>query len=139
MLMPSIFGTNMFNDFMEPFDNEFMTNGLMSTDVKDNDNNYEIAIDLPGVKKEDVKAQLKDGYLNIEASSSSNKDEKDEKGNYIRRERYTGKARRSFYVGNEVTQEEIKAKFEDGTLTLLVPKKEDKPEVEQKQNILIED
>ena len=126
MLMPSIFGTNMFDDFMEPFENSLWTNGLMSTDVKENDNNFEIAMDLPGVKKEDIKAQLNDGYLTIEASSKSKKDEKDENGNYIRRERYTGKARRSFYVGNQITQEDIKAKFEDGTLTLLVPKKKKK-------------
>ena len=142
MLMPSIFGESLLDDFFEdPFDNyayAMNTSNLMKTDVKDTDQGYEITMNLPGVKKEDVKAELKDGYLTISASSNSDKDEKDSKGRYIRRERYSGSCSRSFYVGEDVTQDEIKARFENGTLTLLVPKKEQKPAVEEKKYIAIE-
>ena len=87
-------------------------------------------MNLPGVKKEDVKAALKDGYLTISATSDSMKEEKNDKGQYILRERYTVSCSRSFYVGDAVTQEDIKAKFENGTLKMLVPKKEEqKPEI----------
>ena len=93
---------------------------------------------MPAVKKEDVKAELRDGYLTIQASTDSNKEEKDSNGRYIRRERYSGSCSRSFYVGDAVTQEDIKAKFEDGTLKLLIPKKEAVPEVEERKYIAIE-
>ena len=140
MLMPSIFGENLFDDFFDyPFvKNEAESNGLMKTDVKDTEHGYEITMNLPGVKKEDVKAELKDGYLTIQATTDSSKDEKDSNGTYIRRERYTGSCSRSFYVGDAVTREDIKAKFEDGTLKMLVPKKEAKPAVEEKKYIAIE-
>ena len=142
MLMPSIFGESLLDDFFEdPFDNyayAMNTSNLMKTDVKDTDQGYEITMNLPGVKKEDVKAELKDGYLTISASTNSNKDEKDGNGRYIRRERYAGSCARSFYVGEDVTQDEIKAKFENGALTLLVPKKDQKPAVEDKKYIAIE-
>ncbi|HIX25728.1 MAG TPA: Hsp20/alpha crystallin family protein [Candidatus Lachnoclostridium avicola] len=142
MLMPSIFGESLLDDFFEdPFDNyayAMNTSNLMKTDVKDTDQGYEITMNLPGVKKEDVKAELKDGYLTISASTNSNKDEKDGNGRYIRRERYSGSCSRSFYVGEDVTQDEIKAKFENGALTLLVPKKDQKPAVEDKKYIAIE-
>ena len=142
MLMPSIFGESLLDDF---FDDAFdgygygrNTSGLMKTDIKDTDQGYEITMNLPGVKKEDVKAELKDGYLTISAVSNSNKDEKDQNGRYIRRERYGGSCSRSFYVGEDVTQEEIKARFENGTLVMIVPKKAQKPAVEQKKYIAIE-
>ena len=142
MLMPSIFGESLLDDFFEdPFDNyayAMNTSNLMKTDVKDTDQGYEITMNLPGVKKEDVKAELKDGYLTISASTNSNKDEKDGNGRYIRRERYSGSCSRSFYLGEDVTQDEIKAKFENGALTLLVPKKDQKPAVEDKKYIAIE-
>ena len=142
MLMPSIFGESLLDDFFEdPFDNyayAMNTSNLMKTDVKDTDQGYEITMNLPGVKKEDVKAELKDGYLTISASTNSNKDEKDGNGRYILRERYSGSCSRSFYVGEDVTQDEIKAKFENGALTLLVPKKDQKPAVEDKKYIAIE-
>ena len=142
MLMPSIFGESVLDDFFEdPFDNyayAMNTSNLMKTDVKDTDQGYEITMNLPGVKKEDVKAELKDGYLTISASTNSDKDEKDGNGRYIRRERYSGSCSRSFYVGEDVTQDEIKAKFENGALTLLVPKKDQKPAVEDKKYIAIE-
>lgn len=142
MLMPSIFGENLFDDFFRnPFEDYGLTSSsrdLMKTDIKDIDHSYEITMNLPGIKKEDVKAELKNGYLTIQASSSSEKEEKDNQGRYIRRERYSGSCSRSFYVGQEVTQEEIKAKFENGTLKMLIPKKEKKAAVENKHYIAIE-
>lgn len=139
MLMPSIFGENLFDDFMDfPFGGKKI-NTMMKTDIRDTDSTYELDIDMPGFKKEDIKAQLKDGYLTISATSNSNKDEKDNNGRYIRRERYSGACSRSFYVGDGVTQDEIKAKFENGALMLTVPKKEEKPAVEDnKKYIAIE-
>ena len=138
MLMPSIFRDNLLDDFFDfPFD-RYGTGSLMNTDIKDMDNGYEVTINMPGVKKEDVKAELRDGYLTIQASTDSNKEEKDSNGRYIRRERYSGSCSRSFYVGDAVTQEDIKAKFEDGTLKLLIPKKEAVPEVEERKYIAIE-
>ena len=142
MLMPSIFAESLLDDlFDDPFDNyHYAVNSseLMKTDVRDTDQGYEITMNLPGVKKEDVKAELKDGYLTISAVTNSNKDEKDKEGRYIRRERYSGSCSRSFYVGDGITETDIKAKFENGALTLLVPKKEEKPAVEEKKYIAIE-
>lgn len=137
MLMPSLFGENVLDDF---FGMPFNGGGheMMCTDVKETDNGYEVIMNLPGFTKEDVKGELKDGYLTISASTSSSNDTKDEEGRYIHRERYSGSCSRSFYVGDAVTQEDIKAKFEDGTLKLLIPKKEQNPKVEQKQYISIE-
>ena len=99
---------------------------------------FDIEIDLPGYKKEDVQAELKDGYMTINASRNSNDDKKDEEGNYIRRERYYGSCSRSFYVGKQITEEDIKAKFEDGILKISVPKKEVKKEIPEKKYIAIE-
>ena len=109
----------------------------MRTDVKEKDGSYELDIDLPGYNKEDVRAELENGYLTISASTKNDKDEKDENGKYIRRERFYGHCSRSFYVGDAVTQEEIKAKFENGILKLSIPKKE-APAVEEKKYIAIE-
>lgn len=140
MLMPSIFGERLFDDFMDfPFSNYGTgKNNMMKTDIKDMEGSYELDIDLPGFKKEDIKAELKDGYLSISASSNSSKEEKDSSGQYIRRERYSGSCSRSFYVGEAVTKEDIKARFEDGILKLSVPKMENKPAVEEKKYIAIE-
>ena len=149
MMMPSIFGRDMFgrdmfDDFFGyPFESrrprhEGIKTDMMKTDIKDTEQGYEITMNIPGVKKENVQAELKDGYLTISASTNSSNDEKDEAGRYIRRERHFGSCSRSFYVGDEVTQDEIKAKFEDGTLKMTVPKKEDKPAVEEKRYITIE-
>ena len=140
MMMPSIFGNDWFDDFFGyPFNScSFSTNEMMKTDIKDTENGYEITMSLPGVKKEDVEAELKDGYLTIQAAAGTNNDGKDENSKYLRRERYYGSCSRSFYVGDEITQEDIKAKFEDGTLKLTVPKKEAKPAVEEKKYISIE-
>ena len=110
---------------------------MMKTDVKETDQGYELDIELPGYKKEDVRAQLKDGYLTVQAAKNMNNDEKNEQGAYIRRERYAGTMSRSFYVGDNVTEEDIHAKFEDGILKLSVPKKEAK-KVEENKYITIQ-
>ena len=141
MLMPSIFGENLLDDFFDfPFGSNYTAtdSSRMKTDIKEMENGDEVTMNLPGVKKEDVKAELKDGYLTISASSNSNKDEKDEEGRYIRRERYSGSCSRSFYVGDAVTEADIKAKFENGTLTMMIPKKEVQPAVEKKKYIALE-
>ena len=145
MLMPSIFGENLFNDDWMDFgfpevDKALYgkhANNVMKTDVKETDTGYEVDIDLPGFKKDEINAQLDNGYLTISAAKGFDKDEKDKKGKYIRKERYAGAMSRSFYVGEGVTQEDIKAKYEDGILRLSVPKKEAKA-VENKKYIAIE-
>jgi HSP20 family molecular chaperone IbpA len=144
MLMPSIFRTNVFDDFFEDPFKDFARvparpqNELMRTDVKELENGFELSIALPGVKKEDITAEINDGYLTISATTSTNKDEKNADGKYIRRERFYGSAKRSFYVGEDITEEDIKAKYEDGILTLDIPKKEAKPVVEEKKYINIQ-
>ena len=145
MLMPSIFGENLFNDDWMDFgfpevDKALYgkhANNVMKTDVKETDTGYEVDIDLPEFKKDEINAQLDNGYLTISAAKGHDKDEKDKKGKYIRKERYAGAMSRSFYVGEGVTQEDIKAKYEDGILRLSVPKKEAKA-VENKKYIAIE-
>ena len=146
MLMPSIFGENLFDDdWMDfPFDRDFWgrtnnktTKNLMKTDIREHDAGYELDIDLPGFKKDEIKASLENGYLTISAAKGLDKDEKDKDGKYIRQERYAGAMSRSFYVGEDVQQEDIHAKFEDGILKLTVPK-EDPKKVEEKKYISIE-
>ena len=136
-MLPSIYSENLFDDFFsDPFD-MVMPRGfnalygkhgknLMKTDVRETEGSYELDIDLPGFKKEDVNVELKNGYLTIAASKSLDKDEKDQKGRYIRQERYAGAMSRSFYVGEDVQPSEISAKFENGILQLSVPKAEQK-------------
>ena len=138
MFMPSIFGRTAMDDFFDNAFSGYQTSGLMKTDIKETDTAYELAIDLPGVKKEDVKAELKDGYLNIQATREEKKDEKDEKGKYVRRERYTGTCNRSFYVGPNIKHEDIHAKYENGILHVTFPKEETKKEVEEKKFIAID-
>ncbi|MBE5958612.1 MAG: Hsp20/alpha crystallin family protein [Lachnospiraceae bacterium] len=140
MLTPSIFRTNgYFDDFdeffgLEPvFKKQAAVFKNISSDVKETEGGYEIDMELPGFSKEDVKAQIKDGYLTISAEHSENNDEKDKKQEkYIRRERYYGKCQRSFYVGDNITEEDVTGKFENGVLTMFVPKKEAKPKEETK-------
>lgn len=134
MMLPSIFGENLLDNWFDDDWNswDYSNTSLMNTDIKENDNDYELTMNLPGVKKEDVTAELKDGYLTIHATSNQNKDEKDEDGKYIRRERYSGSCNRSFYVGDAVTEEDIKANFENGTLKMVIPKKETKAVPEKK-------
>ncbi len=144
MLMPSIFGENLFDDWMNfSFPDIDKTlygkheKNLMKTDVRDTSNGYEIAVDLPGFKKENLSIQLNNGYLTINASKGVDKDETDKDGRYIRRERYAGSMSRSFYVGSHVTEQDIHAKYENGILTLDVPK-EDEKAVERNHYIAIE-
>lgn len=145
MLAPSIFENSFMNDFFEdmfrtPFD--MMRNVQipgMKADVQEFDDKYQMDIELPGFTREEIHADLENGYLTIQAEHSENKEEKNEKdGTYIRRERYSGKYQRSFYVGDEMTQEDIKANFRDGVLKLEIPKKEPVAEVGKKQRIAIE-
>ena len=153
MLMPSIFGENMFDEFMRGFpffDNSAENNvekklyghnakNVMKTDIKELKDGYELEIDLPGFTKDEVSAELKDGYLTISAAKGLDQDEQEkETGKYIRRERYAGACQRSFYVGEAVTEQDIKAEFKHGMLKLFVPKKEAKPAVETKKYVTIE-
>ena len=148
MMLPTIFGENLFDDFMDDaFERNFFggrnplygkhSKNLMKTDVKETETGYELDIDLPGFKKDEISAHLEDGYLTVSAAKGVDKDEKDNEGRYIRRERYSGSMTRSFYVGNAVTVEDIKAKYEDGILSLSIPKKDPKA-VEAKKYIAIE-
>ena len=141
MLLPSIFGDNLFDNFMDDMfpviDRKPVKTmpTIMRTDIKETEDHYELAVELPGFKKEDVKIHLKDGYLNISASTESNDEEKD--GKYLRRERYTGSMTRSFYVGKDLTEEDVKAKFGNGVLTLSLPKEAPK-KIEEPKYICIE-
>lgn len=148
MLRPSIFNDNLFDDFFEfPFFDDraerklygHHASNLMKTDIKEHKDGYELEIDLPGFHKDEIQAELKDGYLTISAAKQLNQDEKEkETGKYIRRERYSGSCQRSFYVGEDITQEDIKAEFKHGILRLFVPKKEKDPEIEQRSFVSIE-
>ena len=132
MLMPSIFGESLFDDFMDDFSFPDINKKLygkhaphiMKTDVKENDNSYEVDIDLPGFKKDEIKIQLENGYITVSAAKGLDKDEKDKEGKYIRRERYAGNVSRSFYVGDKVQKEDIHPKFENGILSFTVPKEQ---------------
>ncbi len=152
MLYPSIFGNDFFEDLMNfptwdrapreanrqlrRMEHEFNgLGGLMRTDVKEDKTGYEVLIDLPGFKKEDVSITLKDGYLTVEAGRTGGEEEGRK---FLRRERYVGQVSRSFYVGDLLTEEDIKARFENGVLTLIIPKKEEVPKVEEKRHIAIE-
>lgn len=129
---------NFFNDpfFERPFGSA--SSQIMKTDIHENDANYLVEMELPGYKKEDIKADLKDGYLTITASRNEAKEEHDSKGKCIRKERYTGSCNRSFYVGKELTQDDIKASFSDGILRLSIPKEVPKAIEEQPRYIAIE-
>ncbi len=125
------------NFFEDSFNGPLFNNRVMRTDVTSKDGNYILDIELPGYKKEDVNIELKDGYLNIKATHNMTDEEKDNKGNIIRQERYSGSCSRSFYVGDYVKHEDIKAKFEDGILKITFPDKEYK-EIESPKTITIE-
>ena len=134
MLMPSIFGENLFDDsWMDfPFDKEFFNKksplygknakNMMKTDIRETDGSYELDVDLPGFKTDEISATLENGYLTISASKGLDKDEKTKEGKYIRQERYAGACSRSFYVGEHVEPEDIRAKFENGILQISLPK-----------------
>ena len=146
MLMPSIFGKNLFDDFFGDFafpdiDKTFYgkhANNLMRTDVRETDTSYMIDIDLPGFKKDEIRMELEKGYLTVSAAKEIDNDEKDDNGRYVRRERYAGSVSRSFYVGENVTEEEIHPKYENGILSFKLPKEDQKAVEEKKHYISIE-
>ena len=147
MLMPSIFGESLFDDWFDDFDRQMqhMDRRLygrnakreMKTDVREKEDGYEIDMDLPGFKKDQVELSLENGYLTVTANKGFDKDEKDKQGRMIRQERYAGSMQRSFYVGQNMTEEDVKARFEDGVLHLNLPKKDAK-KVPEKKTICIE-
>ena len=155
MLMPSIFGESLFDDFMRDFDFPFYDDKdrkkvekklygrhgkhMMKTDIKEMDDRYELEMDLPGFTKDEVKVSLENGYLTISAAKGLDQDEQDKNtGKYIRKERYAGACERSFYVGEDVTQDEIKASFKHGILSLTIPKKNAAAEIPADKYITIE-
>ena len=148
-MMPSIFGENLFDEF---FDDDFPmipmrsirnplygknAKNLMKTDVRETDNTYELDIDLPGFKKDEVQLDLKDGYLTISAAKGLDKDQEDKMGKYIRQERYAGACSRSFFVGEGIEPRDVSAKFEDGILRVSLPKQV-KKELPRNSTITIE-
>ena len=148
-MMPSIFGENLFDEF---FDDDFPmipmrsirnplygknAKNLMKTDVRETDDTYELDVDLPGFKKDEVQLDLKDGYLTISAAKGLDKDQEDKKGKYIRQERYAGACSRSFFVGEEIEPRDVSAKFEDGILRVSLPKRVNK-ELPRNSTIAIE-
>ena len=144
MLMPSIFGENLFDDWMDfsfpDIDKKLYgkhAKNVMKTDIKEKDKGYELVVDLPGFKKDEIGVQLENGYLTISAAKGLDKDETDKNGKYLRQERYAGSMSRSFYVGEGITEEDIHGKFENGILKLDIPKEEVR-KVEQKKRIAIE-
>lgn len=156
MLRPSIFGENLFDDLFDDFDcfpffDEKETKRmernlygrhakhLMKTDIREKKDGYELALELPGFKKEEIKVSLENGYLTIHAEKEMQKKENEkEAGKYIRRERYEGACERCFYVGENVKEEDIKGEFKHGLLTLRIPKEEEKPALETKKYIEIQ-
>ena len=148
MLLPSIFGERLLDDWVDfPSLREFQdidkklygknAAHIMKTDVHEHEDCFEAAVDLPGFKKDEVTITLENGYLIIEAAKGLDKDTKDKKGKIVRQERYAGSMQRSFYVGDNLTEEDIKAKMEDGVLKLTIPKKE-KAQIPEKKTVLIE-
>ena len=147
MLTPRIYTENLFDDWFDDFPFRSLENvdrklygkhaaREMLTDVKEHENNYEVLMDLPGFKKEDINLQLENGYLTVSATKS-HEDEKNKHGKLIRQERFSGSMQRTFYVGDKLTEEDIKAKFEHGVLNLEIPKKE-KVQIPEKKTIMIE-
>ena len=125
----------------EMFKDPFFMGGeskIMKTDIKEKKDKYLIDIDLPGYEKENIKLEIEDGYLTVHATIDSDKEEKEE-GKYVRKERYMGSCSRSFYVGDEVKNEDIKASFKNGILRIEVPKKEEKEKLPEKKYIQIDD
>ena len=149
MMMPSIFRENLFDNFMDGFTFPTFSNvdkelygkhakNMMKTDVKETDKGYEVDIDLPGFKKDEIQLELEDGYLTVNAAKGLDKDEEDKNGKYVRRERYAGSMSRSFYVGEHVTEEDIHPKYESGILSFSVPKADQKSVENKKHYISIE-
>ena len=146
MYMPSLFRENLVDDFFNDFDHSFFPRpvrgkeavSVMKTDVRETKEGFELDVELPGYKKDSITLELNEGNLTITAKKQENKEEKDQQGRLIRQERYAGTMQRTFYVGEDITEEDVKAKFEDGILKLFVPKKEAVPKVPEKKYIAIE-
>ena len=148
--LPTVFGENLM-DVFDDFDRNFFrgfgnadralygkhAQNMMKTDVKETEEGYEVDIDLPGFKKDEIHLELNDGYLTISTEKSLEKDEKNKKGRMLRQERYAGMMQRSFYVGEHITEEDVKASYESGVLHLVLPKK-DAPKAPEKKTIQIE-
>ncbi len=149
MLVPELFTENLFDDWFDDFGLEKEMNRLnrrlygkragreMLTDVREHDDHYDLEIDLPGFKKEDITVELENGYLTVTANKGHDQEEKDKKGTIIRQERYSGTMSRSFYLGENYRTEDIRASFEGGVLTLNVPKKEEQKQIEHPHQIMI--
>ena len=146
--LPSIFGDNLMDDFFDDIDRSFFhpyhptvntqRTNLMRTDITETEAGFDLDVELPGYKKEDLSLELNDGYLNISAEKNTTNEEKDTEGRVIRRERFSGSMKRSFFVGKDITEEDIKARFEDGILKLHVPKKVIEEQIPEKKVIAIE-
>ena len=148
--LPTVFGENLM-DVFDDFDRNFFrgfgnvdralygkhAQNMMKTDVKETEEGYEVDVDLPGFKKDEIHLELNDGYLTISTEKSLEKDDKNKKGRMLRQERYAGMMQRSFYVGDAITEEDIKASYESGVLHLMIPKK-DAPKAPEKKTIQIE-
>ena len=148
MMVPMRRNRNLLSELMtDPFDAFFnaasapmqkMSPTLMRTDIKETDAGFELTIDLPGFKKDDVQAELKDGYLTITAQTQSESEDKDEEGTYVRKDALQRQVQPHVYVGDDIEEDDIKAKFEDGVLKIAVPKKQEQPKLEEKKTIAIE-
>ena len=131
-MLPVVFNEKMFDDL---FDSDFFggrnplygrdAKNLMKTDIREKEDGYEMAVDLPGFNKDEIKVEIKDGYMTVSANKDLDKDEADKKGRVIRRERYVGTCSRTFYVG-DIKPEDVKAKYESGVLNIVLPKEEQK-------------
>ncbi len=147
-MFPALMNDTMFSDlFDDPFfagwrntanGDQVMANNMMTTDVRETAKGYDVDIDMPGFKKEDINLELQNGYLTVSASRNSEHDDKAEDGKWLRRERYAGSCSRSFYVGEDVKESDIHASYKNGTLCLQVPKMQAQPQVEAKHQIAIE-
>lgn len=149
MMIPARRNTNLLSELMtDPFDSFFglssgapvqkMPPSLMRTDIKETESDFELTIDLPGFKKDDVKAELKDGSLTVTAETETESEDKDEEGIFVRKERFSGKCSRTFFVGDDIKEEDVKARFEDGILKVSVPRNQEEKKLEEKKNIAIE-
>lgn len=142
MYAPSIFEDRFMNNFLDdmfgkPVSAFNRMANPMRTDIVEKDGTYFMKVDMPGYKKEDIKAELRDGYLTISAGNDTTNEEKDDEGNVVYRERHTGECRRSYFVGKHLTEEDIKANFENGVLNIEFPSEEKKPQIEEKKTIAI--
>ena len=124
-----------FDDFFKDPFIDVQESKIMKTDIKENKDNFELVVDLPGYDKKDIKMHIEDGYLVINASTKNNVEDKDKNGKYVRKERYFGECSRSFYVGENIKEEDIKAEFKNGTLNIEIPKKEEIEKESEKKYI----